>query len=107
MTARSLRPYLLGAAALALAACTPPNQWKIVGKMDLDSPRGEPQITRVDDLGSAPLILNKPLPKVQGDGVAVVGELLVIRGKNLGRQPPCSLAPSPPGCWLAPRTGAS
>lgn len=94
MTARTFR-LILPAAALLLLACTPPNKWKIVSKMDLETPRGEPQITAVEDLGSAPLILNKPLPRAKGDGVAVVGELLVIRGKNLGRQPMVTFGTKP------------
>jgi len=77
---------LLGVAAL-LATCTPPDPWKFANKMDLSSPKGEPKIDRVQDLGSVPLIPNKPLKKGTSDGVAVVGELLVIRGKNLGKQP--------------------
>jgi len=94
MTVRSFRLVMPGA-ALLLLACTPPSKWKIVSKMDLATPRGEPQITAVEDLGSAPLILNKPLPRVKGDGVAVVGELLVIRGKNLGRQPTVTFGTKP------------
>lgn len=77
---------LLGAAAL-MATCTPPNPWKFANKMDLSSPKGEPKITKVEDLGTVPLILNKPLKRGASDGVAVVGELLVIRGQNLGKQP--------------------
>lgn len=74
-------------AATLTATCTPPDPWKFANKMDLTSPSGEPKIERVQDLGSVPLILNKPLNKGASDGVAVVGELLVIRGKNLGKQP--------------------
>lgn len=80
---------LLCVAAL-LASCTPPDPWKFANKMDLSSPKGEPKIDKVQDLGSVPLILNKPLKKGASDGVAVVGELLVIRGKNLGKQPQVS-----------------
>ncbi len=77
---------LLCAVFLA-TSCTPPNPWKFASKMDLSSPKGEPKIDKVQDLGSVPLILNKPLKKGASDGVAVVGELLIIRGKNLGKQP--------------------
>jgi len=77
---------LLCAAAITLS-CTPPDPWKFAKQIDLTSPRGEPKIERVQDLGSVPLILNKPLKRGASDGVAVVGELLVIRGKNLGKLP--------------------
>lgn len=82
-------------AAILLLSCTPPDPWKIVSKMDLDAPSGEPKITGVTDLGSVPLIMNKPLRRAEADGVAVVGELLVIRGKNLGRQPTVSFGTKP------------
>ncbi len=77
---------LLCAAALA-ATCTPPDPWQFTSTMDIPSPKGEPKIEKVQDLGSVPLVLNKPLKRGGSDGVAVVGELLVIRGKNLGKQP--------------------
>lgn len=85
---RSTHRFLpLVCAAALLASCTPPDPWKFSSKMDLSTPKGEPKIERVQDLGSVPLVLNKPLKKGPSDGVAVVGELLVIRGKNLGKQP--------------------
>jgi IPT/TIG domain len=87
-THRLLVPgLLLICVAAMLTSCTPPDPWKFANKIDLTSPKGEPKIDRVQDLGSVPLILNKPLHKGTSDGVAVAGELLVIRGKNLGKLP--------------------
>ncbi len=87
-THRLLVPGLpLICVAAMLASCTPPDPWKFANRIDLTSPKGEPKIEKVQDLGSVPLILNKPLPKGSSDGVAVVGELLVIRGQNLGKLP--------------------
>jgi hypothetical protein len=81
--------------AILVASCTPPDPWKFTRKMDLDYPTGEPKIEKVEDLGSVPLILNKPLKKGPSDGVAVAGELLVIRGRNLGKQPQVSFGTRP------------
>ena len=86
--------FVLGA-ALLLAGCPKPNQWKLVSKMDLSTPTGDPKITTVEDLGSVPLIENKPLMHDKSDGIAVVGELLVIRGTNLGKQPQVTFGTKP------------
>ncbi len=88
---------LLLCVLLPMVGCKPPDKWKIVSKMNLETPRGEPQITSIRDLGSVPLIMNKPLKKGKSDGVAVVGELMVIRGKNLGRQPTVAFGTKPMG----------
>jgi hypothetical protein len=94
LMAKTSRLLLMGLMVLAVG-CTPPNKWKIVSKMDLQTPGGEPEITEIQDLGSVPLIMNKPLRHLPGDGKAVVGELLVIRGTNLGRQPTVAFGPQP------------
>ena len=80
---------------LLISSCAPPDPRKIVGSMDLDPPSGQPKISTVTDLGSVPLIMNRPLGQDKSDGVAVVGELLVIRGKNFGRQPTVSFGTKP------------
>lgn len=85
----------LALVGILLVSCAPPDPRKIVSSMDLDPPRGEPRISTVTDLGSVPLIMNRPLGRDKSDGVAVVGELLVIRGKNLGRQPTVTFGPKP------------
>lgn len=81
--------------ALLIVGCAPADPRKIVNPMDLSTPSGEPKITGVTDLGSVPLVLNRPLANDKSDGVAVVGELLVIRGKNLGRQPTVAFGSKP------------
>lgn len=85
----------LALVGLLIVSCAPPDPQKIVNSMDLDPPTGQPKITTVTDLGSVPLILNRPLGHDKSDGEAVVGELLVIRGKNLGRQPTVTFGPKP------------
>jgi hypothetical protein len=67
--------------------CKPPDRSKIVRDIDLNAPQGAPKIAAIEDLGSVPLIMNKPLKRDRSDGIAVVGELLVIRGRDLGKQP--------------------
>ncbi|MFH2007334.1 MAG: hypothetical protein ABI333_12170 [bacterium] len=92
----TLRRWLIPVCAVSvLAGCKPPDLWKLVTKMDLESPSGDPKIERVQDLGSVPLIMNKPLKHDKSDGIAVVGELLVIRGKDLGKQPQVSFGSKP------------
>jgi len=48
---------------------------------------GAPKITRVRDMGQPQLPLQGPYKVTDSDGVGVIGELILIEGDDLGKQP--------------------
>lgn len=78
---------LLAVVAFWGPGCKKPNPWKLSSPRDLAAPDGKPSISKVEDIGTVSILKGRPLKSAGSDGVAVPGELLVIRGKNLGRLP--------------------
>ena len=80
--------YVAGAAGALLAAgCVGPNHQIVEDRFDLAEASGIPEITEIFDIGGSDVPLSGALPIETGDGTAVVGETLWIRGRSFGRQP--------------------
>lgn len=77
------------------SACTKPNPWKIATPKNLEAPSDSPRITRVHDIGGVTVLQGRPITPRPSDNVAVVGEAVVIRGTNLGRQPTVMIGQKP------------
>ncbi|MBI5479132.1 MAG: hypothetical protein HY906_09760 [Deltaproteobacteria bacterium] len=76
------------ALALVVAAGCGGSGWPdILDVRHVESPSGAPQVTRVRDMGQPLLPARGPYKVTDSDGVAVIGELLLIEGKDLGKQP--------------------
>lgn len=100
--ARTARRYL-GACGLALAAslgggCAP--AWnRITPPGDLSEASGPPRIAKIYDLGGRDVPIDGMLDPAEvsasGDGVAVIGEALLIQGTSFGRQPTVLVADKP------------
>jgi hypothetical protein len=76
------------ALALVLAAGCGGSAWPdILDVRFVESPSGAPQVTRVRDMGQARLPPRGPYKVTESDGVGVIGELLLIEGRDLGKQP--------------------
>ncbi len=77
------------ALALSLAlvsGCGGPGARDIVSPRHLSGASGKPSIGAISDMGIAGPLVDK-LPKLDSDGVFVVGELILIEGSDLGKQP--------------------
>ncbi|MCG5052686.1 MAG: hypothetical protein KA712_06975 [Myxococcales bacterium] len=72
--------------ALGLASCAPARPGLLVPPRDLSQGASRPRIERVVELGGA-AVRGEVQPLEAGDGVAVVGEALWLRGPGFGRQP--------------------
>jgi hypothetical protein len=97
------RPGRSVALLLAASSCAAGAQ-QIVETRDLSEAGGAPSITEVIDLAGANIPLNGELRlRGRGDGFAVIGETLWIRGKSFGRQPTVTVAGRPAQVWS--RTG--
>lgn len=71
-----------------------PNQ--IVSPRNVPSASGAPVIARITDLGDlGPLPSTGTLPAPDSDGVFVVGELVLIEGKDFGKQPTVNIGGRP------------
>jgi hypothetical protein len=82
----ALAPSL--ALLLVLAAGCGGSGWpEILDVRHVGSPSGGPQIARVRDMGQPLLPPSGPYKVTDSDGVAVIGELVLIEGKDLGKQP--------------------
>ena len=79
---RSLVPALI-----LVAGCGGSGWPDILDVRHVESPSGTPQITQVRDMGQPQLPASGPYKVTDSDGVAVIGELLLIEGKALGKQP--------------------
>lgn len=80
--ARSLLPALIVA-----AGCGGTGWPDILDVRHVESPMGAPQVTRVRDMGQPLLPASGPYKVTDSDGTGVIGELLLIEGKDLGKQP--------------------
>jgi hypothetical protein len=71
------------------AACSgPPGPPVLVAPREVESSSRSPRITRVQDLGApSRLVAGEAVQSRGSDGVAVVGEVLLVSGKGFGRQP--------------------
>jgi hypothetical protein len=87
--------FALVTASLFFGACKKPDPWKIVTPKDLEAPDSAPVITQIEDIGAAVVTAGLPLKPRAGDAIAVPGELIVIRGKHLGRQPSVMIGVKP------------
>jgi hypothetical protein len=88
---------------LLTASCAASAQ-QIVETRDLAEAAGSPSITEVTDLAGADIPLNGELRlNGRGDGYAVIGETLWVRGRSFGRQPTVTIGGRPARVWS--RTG--
>ncbi len=82
------RASLVSSCILWLAACSRPDPWKVVAGRDLPPAKGPPKITALEDHGTARVPRRgRWHDPGRGDGRLVPGEVLVVRGRNLGRLP--------------------
>ena len=83
-----LSGLLPAVALLALAGCSPGKIPHVMDVRDISRAGGAPQIESVTDLGNSLVPASGPM-KLSGanDGSAVIGELLLVRGSNFGKQP--------------------
>jgi hypothetical protein len=79
----------LGLCCMLWAACSgPPGPPVLVAPREVESSSRSPRITRVQDLGApSRLVAGEAVQSRGSDGVAVVGEVLLVTGKGFGRQP--------------------
>jgi hypothetical protein len=82
-------------AVCGLGAGCAENEYNLVEPMDVSDSVDVPTIRRILDLGTALLDVKKPLDPGAGDGVASIGEALLIEGDGFGRQPTVSVGGVP------------
>lgn len=80
----------------------------VVGPRDVPAASGTPSISSIRDLGDyGPLpAAGQTLAAGDGDGRFVVGELILVEGKNFGRQPTVAVAGQPAEVLARTATGA-
>jgi hypothetical protein len=78
-----------------VAGCASASLHDIVEKRDLDEAARSPAIEQVWDLGGGDVPANGQLRPRPGDGVAVIGEALWIRGASFGREPTVTIGGRP------------
>ena len=79
---------LLMSAAVLLTACTPGKIPHVMDVRDISRAGGAPVIESIADLGNIVIPDRGPMAVVgPGQGNAVIGELLLVRGDNFGKQP--------------------
>ena len=71
---------------MCLAGCAS-SGLKIIPAGELGEAGGTPSISGVIDRGGGDIAGSGTLAPVTGDGIAVIGEVLHVRGRNFGRQP--------------------
>src|SRR3712207_3700717 len=76
---------------LLFAGCAAAGPHTVVEPRELDEAGGTPRITAVEDLGGIDVPSVGQLRARAGDGVAVIGETLCIRGRHFWRQPTVSI----------------
>jgi len=79
------------ALAVPLLACSAEGFPPIVTGRDVPSSSSAPEIRAVHDIGSPHLANVKRIPTKSGDGVASIGELVLISGDDFGRSPRVSV----------------
>jgi hypothetical protein len=78
-------------ALVGAAGCAAAGPRTAVEPRELDEAGGSPSIRAVEDLGGIDIPAVGELRPHAGDGVAVIGETLCIRGRQFGRQPTVSV----------------
>jgi hypothetical protein len=79
------------AVSLIFVGCAAAGPHTVVEPRELDEAGSSPRITAVEDLGGIDIPANGQVRSHGGDGVAVIGETLCIRGRQFGRQPTVSI----------------
>ncbi len=79
-----------------LMACGGPGPRDITTPRKVPSASGAPSISKVTDLGDlGALPKTGRMPRADSDGVFVVGELVLIEGRNFGKQPTVNIGGRP------------
>jgi hypothetical protein len=73
-------------------SCTKIDPMKLTLPMDLPESSEKPSITIIHDYGSYTLPSMGKISAIKGDNSFVIGEILLIRGKNFGRLPTVTVA---------------
>jgi WD40 repeat protein len=76
-------------------SCSKPNPRVITKTIKLDTASGKPVLSKIIDYGSYKLPVSGKIKEFKGDNKAFIGEILVLRGKNFGRQPTIMVADKP------------
>ncbi|MBI4508566.1 MAG: hypothetical protein HY698_02945 [Deltaproteobacteria bacterium] len=83
-----MRFVIVATCALMLAACARGRASEIVTPRDVPAADGAPRVVRVRDLGTvADFPTSGVVSDAEGDGRFVVGELVLIEGKDFGKLP--------------------
>jgi hypothetical protein len=98
-TGRARRAIQIACAALGSVAagatapgCASSGGLAVVPAADLGQASGAPVISAIEDRGGGDIpAVGQVLPVAQ-DGIAVIGETLLVRGRNFGRQPTVAIA---------------
>lgn len=79
---------ILLAMAITASACGPDKIPRVMDVRDVSAAGGAPEIDAITDLGNVVLPERGQMKvRLPGDGYAVIGELLLVRGSNFGKQP--------------------
>jgi hypothetical protein len=89
--AKRISAVAIAALSVGLVACASSGGQTVVEPRELDEAGGLPRITAVEDLGGVDIPAIGLVRPRAGDGVAVIGETLCIRGRHFGRQPTVSV----------------
>lgn len=81
-----MKPWVL-AGLLAWTACAHQPPGSVVGARELPEAHAGPRLDQVVELGGGEVPAEGAVQAREGDGVAVVGEGLWLRGQGFGRQP--------------------
>ncbi|MGM0596040.1 MAG: hypothetical protein ACQES9_03295 [Myxococcota bacterium] len=76
-------------------SCSKPNPRLITKTVKLDTASGKPVLSKIIDYGSYKLPVSGKIKEFKGDNKAFIGEILVLRGENFGRQPTVMVAEKP------------
>lgn len=82
---------VLGVAVVCADCSTTVTQVRLAEPRDIAPADGPPHVVAVHDLGAPRLRGTEHLPTDQGDGVAIIGELVLVEGDNFGRLPQVSV----------------
>lgn len=88
------RVFLLAWLALS-SACTTSGLPEVVNVRDVSSAGGPPRINKIIDLGSGLVPKWGPFKPAPADGLAVIGERILIKGNDFGKQPTVNIGGKP------------